>query len=59
MELDAPTTYPRDAVRVRTLRDGILWDQRLPPTTYETDRAAAQRMSRVLHNALDGAAPTA
>lgn len=59
MELDAPTTYPRDAVRVRTLRDGILWDQRLPPTTYETDRAAAQRMSRVLHNALDAASPTA
>lgn len=52
-ELDAALNYPGSAVQDRKLRDGILWDQRLPPTTYETDREGSRRMGSALHQALD------
>lgn len=57
MELDGSMAYPRAMDTFATLRDGILWDQRRPPSTYETDREAARRMGSVLRNALDEAAP--
>lgn len=53
MELDGTLGYPRGLDEYRTLRDGILWDQTLPPTTYETDHEASRRMGSVLRNALD------
>ncbi|MFC7624534.1 hypothetical protein [Microlunatus sp. GCM10028923] len=52
MELDG-IAYPRGVDQYRTLRDGILWDERIPPVTYRTDRDAASRMAAVLHAALD------
>lgn len=52
LELDG-LAYPRGLDRDRTLRDGILWDERILPSTYQSDREAARRMSAVLHTALD------
>lgn len=53
MELDGTMAYPRGVDQYRTLRDGILWDQRREGTAFETDREASRRLGAVLQHALD------